>query len=134
MLKRYPHQNPLIYLKDIQYKYLNLIMKFIYIEQCNVEEPDIIQFLLGTIPPKKTGKNSDIMQKGGRGLHPNHYLRTLRKNDKSSMRGGQGYCHFFKFIHSFLGPDIPCVTISLDWGLVRTHSLRLEYKYKYIQT
>ena len=26
--------------------------------------------------PKKKGKNSDIMQKGGRGLDPNHYLRT----------------------------------------------------------
>ena len=74
---------------------------------------------------KEKGKRNDIMQKGGRVLHPNHYLRTLRNNDKSSMRGGQGYCHFFKFIHSFLGPDIPCVTISLDWGLVRTHSLRL---------
>ena len=86
-------------------------------------------------PPKKTGKNSDIKQKGGRGLHPNHYLRTLRNNDKSSMRGGaQGYCHFLKFIHSFLGPDIPCVVISLDLGLVWTHTLRLKYKYKYIQT
>ena len=61
------------------------------------------QFLFPTKGPsqKKNGKNSDIMQKGGRGLHPNHYLRTLRNNDKSSMRGGLKVIVIF-FIYPFL--------------------------------
>ena len=39
------HQNPLIYLKDIQYEYLDLILEFIYSGKCDVEEPKIVQFL-----------------------------------------------------------------------------------------
>ena len=42
---RHPHLSPLIYLKDIKYKYLDLIIKFIYTGQCDVEEPELIQFL-----------------------------------------------------------------------------------------
>ena len=42
---RYPHQNPLIYLKDIQYKYLDLIIEFIYTGQCDVEQTEIVKFL-----------------------------------------------------------------------------------------
>ena len=36
IFRRYPNKNPLIYLKDIQYKYLDLIMKFIYLGQCTL--------------------------------------------------------------------------------------------------
>ena len=39
------HQNPLIYLKDIQYEYLDLILEFIYSGKCDVEEPKIVKFL-----------------------------------------------------------------------------------------
>jgi hypothetical protein len=37
ILIRNPHKNPLIYLKGIEYKYLESIMKFIYLGQCHVE-------------------------------------------------------------------------------------------------
>ena len=30
VFKRYQHQNPLIYLKDIPFKYLDLVLEFIY--------------------------------------------------------------------------------------------------------
>ena len=36
---------PLIYLKDIKYKYLDWIEEFIYAEQFDVEEPELVQLL-----------------------------------------------------------------------------------------
>ena len=89
------------------YLMIEIIIEFVNMSL--VLKLEYLNFSLGTISKKKNGKNSDIMQKGGRGLHPNHYLRTLRNNDKSSMRGGlKVIVIFFKFIHSFFGPDIPC--------------------------
>ena len=46
VFERYWHQNPLIYLKDIKYKYLDLILEFIYTGQCDVEESESVWFLL----------------------------------------------------------------------------------------
>ena len=46
VFERYQHQNPLIYLKDIKYKYLDLILEFIYTGQCDVEESEYVWFLL----------------------------------------------------------------------------------------
>ena len=37
--------NPLIYLKDIQYKYLNLIIELIYTGKCDIEITEIEQLL-----------------------------------------------------------------------------------------
>ena len=34
----------LIYLKDIQYKFLKLILEFLYTRQCDVEEPELLEF------------------------------------------------------------------------------------------
>ena len=45
IFQRYRHQNLLIYLKDIQYKYLCSLLEFIYTGQCDIEEPDLEQFL-----------------------------------------------------------------------------------------
>ena len=39
------HQNLLIYLKDIKYSELNLIMQFIYLGECNVMKSDLDDFL-----------------------------------------------------------------------------------------
>ena len=46
IFQRYSYENPLIYLKDIQYEYLELVIKFIYTGHCYVEESDIVKFLL----------------------------------------------------------------------------------------
>lgn len=40
-----PHQNPLLYLKDIEYKQLHSVMEFIYLGQTDVEENDLDKFL-----------------------------------------------------------------------------------------
>ena len=40
-----PHQNPLLYLKDIRYKELALIMKLIYLGQCEVGPNELSDFL-----------------------------------------------------------------------------------------
>ena len=42
---RNPHPNPLIYLKDINHKELELVLKFMYHGKCNVERLDIENFL-----------------------------------------------------------------------------------------
>ena len=46
IFQRYSYENPLIYLNDIQYEYLELVIKFIYTGHCYVEESDIVKFLL----------------------------------------------------------------------------------------
>ena len=40
-----PHQNPLLYLKGIRYKELALVMKFIYLGQCEVRQSELDDFL-----------------------------------------------------------------------------------------
>lgn len=40
-----PHQNPLIYLKGIRYKELEVVLKFIYLGKCDVENEEITKFL-----------------------------------------------------------------------------------------
>ena len=42
---KHPKQNPLLYLKDVRYKDLELIIKFIYTGQCNVEHVELEHFL-----------------------------------------------------------------------------------------
>jgi hypothetical protein len=38
ILMKNPHKNPLIYLKDIRYRELDMVMKFIYLGPCDVGE------------------------------------------------------------------------------------------------
>ena len=45
IFQRYPHQNPLIYLKVIKFKYLDLVIEFIYTGKCDVEDPELVKFL-----------------------------------------------------------------------------------------
>ena len=40
-----PHHNPLLYLKGIRYKELALVIKFIYLGQCEVGQYDLSDFL-----------------------------------------------------------------------------------------
>ena len=40
-----PHQNPLLYLKGIRYKELAMVIKFIYLGQCNVGQHELEDFL-----------------------------------------------------------------------------------------
>ena len=40
-----PHQNPLLYLKGIRYKELALVIKFIYMGQCEVRQSELEDFL-----------------------------------------------------------------------------------------
>ena len=42
---RNPHQYPLVYLKDVSYKYLDLVMQFIYLGECEVGHEELDQFL-----------------------------------------------------------------------------------------
>ena len=64
------------YLKDIQYKYLFLIIELIYSGQCDVEELDIVRFLsvgkeLGII-----GLQEDLVIN-----YDSYYLRTVVKHN-----------------------------------------------------
>ena len=42
---RNPHENPLLYLKDIRYQDLELILQYIYTGQCNVKQLELGHFL-----------------------------------------------------------------------------------------
>ena len=58
ILLRNPHPNPLLYLKDIRFKELEMIIKFIYQGQCDVGHEELEDFL-------DTGKAleiSDLME------------------------------------------------------------------------
>ena len=48
-----PHQNPLLYLKGIRYKELALVIKFIYLGQCEVGQYELEDFLA-------TGKDLEV--------------------------------------------------------------------------
>ena len=39
------HQNPLIYLKDVQYYDLNLLLEYIYLGECQVANEDLVNFI-----------------------------------------------------------------------------------------
>ena len=45
ILLRNPHPNPLLYLKDIRFKELEMIIKFIYQGQCDVGDEELKDFL-----------------------------------------------------------------------------------------
>lgn len=45
ILLKNPHQNPLLYLKDISFSRLELILQFIYCGQCEVQQEDLVDFL-----------------------------------------------------------------------------------------
>ena len=45
ILQKNPHQNPLLYLKDIPHSRLELILKFMYFGQCEVAQEDLDGFL-----------------------------------------------------------------------------------------
>ena len=45
ILLKNPHQNPLLYLKDVKHKYLMMVMQFIYLGECDVVQEDLDQFL-----------------------------------------------------------------------------------------
>ena len=46
ILQKNPHQNPLIYLKDINHKELDRIIRFVYLGQCEVEMEQLENFLV----------------------------------------------------------------------------------------
>ena len=69
---RYPHKNPLIYLRDVEYKYLNWVLEFIYTGQYNVKEPDLVQFL-------SVGINLGV--DGLLGEIDNNYANKIMEND-----------------------------------------------------
>ena len=60
VLKNNPHQKPLIYLKDIVYDELLLIMKFIYLGQCNVANDRLEGFLATSRELDINGLNEDM--------------------------------------------------------------------------
>ena len=41
ILLKNPHQNPLVYLKDVKHKYLVMVMQFFYLGECNVAQEDL---------------------------------------------------------------------------------------------
>ncbi len=45
IILRNPHPNPLIYLKDIRHRELEMVLKFIYMGQCEVGQGDLESFL-----------------------------------------------------------------------------------------
>ena len=46
ILMRNPHQNPLLYMKDIKMYDLNLLLKYIYHGECNVSNEKLDNFLI----------------------------------------------------------------------------------------
>jgi len=45
ILLKNPHQKPVLYLKDVRHKDLELILQFIYMGECQVDQEDIEEFL-----------------------------------------------------------------------------------------
>ena len=55
-----PHQNPLLYLKGIRYKELALVIKFIYLGQCEVGQYELSDFLATGTDLKVGGLMEDV--------------------------------------------------------------------------
>ena len=55
-----PHQNPLLYLKGIRYKELALVIKFIYLGQCEVGQYELSDFLATGSELKVGGLMEDV--------------------------------------------------------------------------
>ena len=55
-----PHQNPLLYLKGIRYKELALVIKFIYLGQCEVGHNELSDFLATGSDLKVGGLMEDV--------------------------------------------------------------------------
>ena len=60
ILTNNPHQNVLLYLKDIRYKELEMVIKFIYLGECDVEQDDLEDFLAAGKYLKVSGLMEDI--------------------------------------------------------------------------
>ena len=75
-----PHQNLLLYLKDIEHKYLMMVMQFIYLGECDVGQEDLTQFL-------NTGKELQIS-----GLMETLDLEEEEENSFGPMSVNLSFC------------------------------------------
>ena len=67
-----PHQHPLLYLKGIRHRELEMVMQFIYLDECQVGLEELVAFLA-------TGK--DLMVNG---LQEEHSIEDILKADTAN--------------------------------------------------
>ena len=80
-----PHQNPLLYLKDIRYKELAMVIEFIYIGQCEVRQSELEDFLSTGNDLKVGGLMEDVNLKDiEKPLVDNATLKTQEAQESSS--------------------------------------------------
>ena len=77
ILKRNQHHSPLIYLKDISQSHLEMIIKFMYMGQCEVPEDELQDFI-------KAGKDLKV-----RGLFDQAFETNYRSNITLDNQGAE---------------------------------------------
>jgi hypothetical protein len=77
ILVKNQHKHPLIYLKDIHYKELEMVLKFIYLGQCYVDKGDLQNFLATGKDLEVNGLMKDIQNSPD----PNYDSKTLEDNE-----------------------------------------------------
>ena len=95
ILKSNPHQKPLIYLKDIGYNELLLVMKFIYLGQCEVENDKLEEFLATSKELDINGLNNDL-EISEADILKSPKIVTEHDNDRNTIIDGT---HPIAYIH-----------------------------------
>ena len=76
VLLKNPHSNPLIYLKDVKYAELYLILEFIYLGQCEVNSLDLEAFLTCASELKVSGIKEDLLEHFNKTDESSPYIKT----------------------------------------------------------
>ena len=85
-----PHNNPLLYLKDIRYKELTMVIKFIYQGQCEIGQHELDNFLSTGKDLKVEGLMEDVNWKEiEEPLVENGTYKTQKSQESGSNSTGQ---------------------------------------------
>ena len=79
ILKRNPHPRPLIYLKDIKYSHLEMIIKFLYMGQCEVAEDELNTFI-------NAGKDLKVKGLIDQAFETNYSSNKIPENNTNSKQ------------------------------------------------
>ena len=79
ILKINPHPRPLIYLKDIKYSHLEMIIKFLYMGQCEVAEDELNTFI-------NAGKDLKVKGLIDQAFETNYSSNKIPENNTNSKQ------------------------------------------------
>eukprot|EP00092_Neocalanus_flemingeri_P040222 GFUD01043811.1.p1 GENE.GFUD01043811.1~~GFUD01043811.1.p1 ORF type:complete len:336 (+),score=64.40 GFUD01043811.1:448-1455(+) len=85
VLRRNPHQHPLLYLKGVKYTELQSVLNFMYLGEVNVAQEELNSFLSVAEDLKVKGLTQNTMAVGEEAIKPTHKTNTYKQNNRPKI-------------------------------------------------